>query len=178
MSRKTLWLAAVVSLGVGAGLLAGGTQDGTQAKDKIKIGVYDNRSIAIAFVASRHSPVKEKMAAYQKAKAEGDQEAMKKLEAWGVHHQRLLHFQGFGHVPVADLLLPVQEQVRQMAKEKGLAAISMECDFAAENVELVDVTEDLVKLFEPSEGTMATAKGIRSKEFIDLVKIGEMPVDH
>jgi len=144
---------------------------------KIRIGTYDNRSIAIAFAASRHNPVKEKMAAYNKAKAAGEKDKMKELEAWGENYQRTLHFQGFGRVPVNDLLQPVKEKVRELAKQKGLAAVAMSCDFTSEDVELVDITEDLVKLFEPTDRTLKMALSARSAKLVDLVELSKLPAN-
>lgn len=144
---------------------------------KVRIGTYDNRSIAIAYAASRHNPVKEKLAAHQKAKAAGQTEKVKELEMWGENFQRLLHFQGFGRVPVGDLLDPVKDQVRELAKNKNLAAITMACDFTSADVELVDVTEDLVKLYDPTERTLTMARSVRTAKLVDLVELSKIPAN-
>ena len=174
MTRIVL-LAALLTLGAVTTLGVYQTKEGAASAGKVRIGIYDNRSIAVAYAASKYNPVKEKKAAHEKAKAAGDQETVKQLEAWGEHHQRILHFQGFGRVPVADLLEPVKDGVRDLARRRSLAAITMACDFSAENVELVDVTEDLVKLYDPSEKTLATAREVRSIKPADLDKIAEVP---
>src|SRR5262245_46738177 len=109
---------------------------------KIRIGTYDNRAIAVAYAASKWNPVREKMAEYQAAKKAGDAARQKELEAWGEEQQRVLHFQGFGRVPVADLLKPFEKQIMKLADDKQLAAITMQCDFVASDVEVVDVTDD------------------------------------
>src|SRR5262249_27166244 len=125
--------------------------------------------------ASRYNPVKEKRAAYERARAAGDSGTAKELEAWGERYQRQLYFQGFGRVPVGDLLEPVKDRVRELAVRRGLAAISMGCDYAAGDVELVDVTEDLVKLYDPSEKTLATARQVRAAQPMDLVRLADLP---
>ena len=178
MSRTALVLATVVALGAGAALGVGQTKDAAPAAGKVRIGTYDNRSIAVAYAASRHNPVKEKVAAHERAKAAGDRDAIKELESWGQNHQRLLHFQGFGHVPVPDLLEPVKDGVKEVAQRRGLAAITMGCDFTAGTVELVDVTEDLVKLYDPTEKTLKTALGIRSAKPVDLIRLADKPAKH
>jgi hypothetical protein len=175
MSRIVLVLAALLAFGAGATLGVGQTKDGAAAAGKIRIGTYDNRSVAVAYAASRYNPVKEKMAAYERAKAAGDRETLKELESWGEHHQRLLHFQGFGRVPVGDLLEPVKDRVQELARRRGLAAITMACDYTAGDVELVDVTEDLVKLYDPSEKTLAAARDVRSAKPVDLVRLADLP---
>ena len=50
---------------------------------------------------------------------------MKELEAWGEQHQRQLHFQGFGRVPVDDSLAPVKDQFAKLAREQQLAAATI-----------------------------------------------------
>jgi hypothetical protein len=146
------------------------------AANKVRIGTYDNRSVAVAYAASKHNPVKEKWASYEKAKTADDKAKIKELQTWGEEHQKLLHFQGFGRVPVSDLLDPVKDQVRDLAKKKGLAAVTMACDFVDANVEVVDVTEDLVKLYEPSERTLKMARGVRNAKPLDLVELSKLPV--
>jgi hypothetical protein len=143
---------------------------------KIRIGIYDNRAIAVAYAPSKFNPVAEKMKIYKQAQADGDQAKAKELEQWGKTHQRQLHFQGFGHVPVGDLLEPLNEQIAQLAKAKRLAAITMNCEFVSDSVELVDVTDDLVKLFQPSEKTLERVAEIRKTEPLSLAELALM--DH
>jgi hypothetical protein len=140
-----------VILGTAVFLVTRSEGDDNPKGTKIRIGTYDNRAIALAFFASRFNPTAEKRAAYEKAKAAGDQAKMKELEAWGPRFQRQLHFQTFGRAPVDDLLEPVKDRIAKLARDKQLAAITMNCDFTSEQVELVDVTEDLVKLYDPPE---------------------------
>lgn len=147
-------------------------------KTKIRIGTYDSRAIAIAYAASQFNPVAEKMVAYEKAKAEGDQAKVKELEAWGQQHQRQLHFQGFGRVPVGDLLEPVKEQVARIARDQQLAAVAMNCDFAGQQVELVDITEDLVKLYNPTEKTWKHVREIRKFKPVSLIELADLPAKH
>jgi len=144
---------------------------------KIRIGTYDNRAIALAFFASRFNPIAEKRAAYEKAKAAGDQAKMKELEKWGPQFQRQLHFQTFGRAPVDDLLEPLKEKVAQLARDKKLAAITMSCDFTGDQVELVDVTEDLVKLFDPKplDKTLQSVREVRKIKPTRLAELKDNP---
>src|SRR5262245_13665613 len=115
MKRVTMFLSACVIIGTVA-VLAARSQGGDDPKSaKIRIGVYDNRGIALAFFASRFNPIAEKKAAYEKAKAAGDQAKMKELETWFPQFQRQLHFQTFGRAPVDGLLEPVKEQIAKLA---------------------------------------------------------------
>lgn len=143
--------------------------------EKIRVGTYESRAVAIAYAASRFNLLKDKMADYERAKATGDQERMKELEILGKEHQRQLHFQGFGRVPVGDLLELVKEQVAKIGRERRLAAITMSCDFTSNEVELVDITDELVKLFEPSEKTLEHVRQIRKVKPIPLTQLGGVP---
>jgi hypothetical protein len=166
-----------IGLLIGAFVVPFGTMadEGTGKDRKLRIGIYDSRAIAIAFAASEFNPVAEKMAAHDKAKAAGDKEKVKELEAWGEKHQRQLHFQGFGRVPVDDLLKPVKDQVARIAADQHLAAVTMGCDFTSDAVELVDITDDLVKLFKPTDRTLDHIRMIRKEKPIPLVELDKAP---
>ncbi len=118
---------------------------------KIRLGVYDNRAIAIAWASSKYNLVGQKIGEMKKAEADGDTEKAGELREWGKNLQRKLHRQGFGRVPVDDLLVPVKDRFPEVAKKTGVVAIVWQSDYAGEDVELVDITQDLVTLFNPSE---------------------------
>jgi hypothetical protein len=174
MTRAATFLSALLILGFPfLGVSSAG--DDTPKGPKVRIGTYDSRAIAVAYAASQFNPVGEKKAAYEKAKAAGDREKMKEFEAWGERHQRQLHFQGFGRVPVDDLLAPVKDQVAQLARERHLAAVTMSCDFTSEGVDLIDITDDLVKLYEPSEKTLGYVREIRKAKPVPLTQLAGLP---
>jgi hypothetical protein len=148
------------------------TSDSSQTK-KIRIGTYDNRAIAIAWGSSKYNPVGEKMKEMEKAKAEGNTEKIKELEAWGPRMQRKLHRQGFGKVPVDDLLAAVKDRLPEVAKKTGVVAIVWQSDYAGETVEVVDVTVELVKLFNPSDQVLrwTNPEELKKNPPIDLEEI-------
>lgn len=169
-------IAALVIWAIANGQTTGTPSAGKHVPaEKVRIGTYDNRSIAVAYAASKWNPVREKMAEYEAAKKVGDAAKQKELEAWGEQQQRVLHFQGFGRVPVGELLKPFEKQVAKLAEDRQLAAITMHCDFAAANVEIVDVTDDLVQLFEPAAKTAEMAREIRKAEPVSLTVLADMP---
>jgi len=179
MNRLTMFLSACLILGALA-LVAARSHGGDNPKGtKIRIGTYDNRLIAIAYVDSRFQKglMAEKEAAHRKAKEAGDQAKVKELEAWGGRFQRQLHFQGFGRAPVDDLLEPVKEQIAKLARDKQLAAITMSCDFTAEDVELIDITDDLVMLYDPSdkEKMLQTVREFRKIKPVPLAELKDNP---
>ena len=134
----------------------------------MRIGTYDNRAIAVAYAPSRFNPVGDNMEAYNAAREAGDEQRIAELEAWGESHQRQLHRQGFGHVPVDDLLAHVAHRLPEVAENADVDAIVFDCTWTGPNVEVVDVTMELVMLFEPTEKTLKTAREIVKHEPIDL----------
>lgn len=144
-------------------------QGGTASQEKkIRLGVYDNRAVAIAYAPSKFNPVRKKMEEYKKAKAAGDSERMKELEQWGEKHQRQLHRQGFARVPVDDLLAHVSDELPEVARRAKVDAIVWRSDYSMPGVEVVDVTDELVKLFDPSEKTLKTVEEIKKHKPVDL----------
>ena len=134
----------------------------------IRIGTYDSRAIAIAYAASDFNPVADRMKDYEKAKSEGDTKLVKELDQWGKKLQRQLHRQGFSVVPVGDLLKHVNEKLPSVAKSANVVAIVRACDYTLSHVEEVDVTDQLVKLFDPSDKTREIIRQIKDKPPVDL----------
>jgi hypothetical protein len=134
----------------------------------IRVGIYDSRAIAIAYAPSKFNPAREKMRQFKKAKDDGNEKLMKELENWGEKHQRQLHRQGFAFVPVGDLLSHVEDKLPEVAERADVVAITRSFNFSTPSVEVVDVTDELVKLFDPSEKTLKTIQSIRGKRAVDL----------
>jgi len=148
-----------------------------EAPTKLRVGVYDNRAIAVAYAASKYNPVGSKMKEYKKAEAAGDTERVKELKAWGEKHQRQLHRQGFGRAPVNDLLEHVKDKLPKVAETCHLVAIARQFDYANTDVEVVDITKELVMLFDPSEKTLKTVEELKKHAPIDIDTI-DKHADH
>jgi hypothetical protein len=176
MKRVSLLLAVVIGIGSLGVLAATPAGDQTQAT-KVRVGTYDSRAIAVAYAASKFNPVAEKMKEHERAKKAGDAAKVAELEKWGQSHQRMLHFQGFGRVPVKELLEHVKDGVAKVAADRGLSIITADCDYAAADVEVVDVTDDLVELFNPSDRTREMARKVRDVEPIALTVLADLPAD-
>lgn len=144
----------------------------------VRIGVYDNRPVAIAFGHSTHNPVWGKREARKQAFEVGDDAKVAELNAWGESFQRKLHFQGFGRYPVDDLLTHVEDQLPALAERLDLDAIVWICDYQGPGVEVVDVTSELVALFGVSdEQALEWIAQIREVECVDLDTLVGMGAD-
>jgi hypothetical protein len=149
--------------------MGGETTSETSAKGQVRIGKYDPRAVAVAWAASKpHAKIMAaKMEEMKKAKAEGDQAKVKSLEAWGKRHQAKLHSQGFSGADVSDIMATVKEQLPDVAKRAGVNVVVGKLDFAGQGVEVVDVTDEVVKVFEPSERTLKMIEDLRKKPVVD-----------
>ena len=113
--------------------------------EKVRVGTYDSRAIAVAYASSRFSPVAEKMREFELAKQANDKERVRTLEAWGEKHQRGLHRQGFARVPVDDLLAPasVYAEILVAPYRTGHEAVAEVDVFLADfSVEVAPVTAE------------------------------------
>ncbi|MCC6858472.1 MAG: hypothetical protein IT158_07920 [Bryobacterales bacterium] len=159
----TVWMAAGL-----AGVLPAAAQE---APRRVRVGVYDNRAIAIAYAHSPLSPIAQKMRELREAKAAGDTARAKELEAWAKKHQRQLHRQGFGRVPVDDLLALVKDRLPEAARKAGVDIIAWQCDYCPANAEAVDITNELASLFEPSQRALRFLADLGNHPPLDLDEI-------
>ena len=172
MKKETLLICCTIAmLLTGMGFIDPlGCSNSTAAKEKtavLRVGVYDNRGILMAWFASKYNVVEGQQREYALAKQAGDEKRMKKV----VKFQQRLHFMGFGRAPVSELLKPIEDQLPALAKALGVDVIAFECNYFGDNVELVDITLDLTKLYDPSPETM---KGVREIMAQDPVALEEL----
>lgn len=185
---RTFGLVALLGLAVAgadalglAGPESSGVPGNTTAPAaRLRVGTYDNRAIAVAFAPSKFMREWYRAARreLEEAKAAGDTEKVKELEQQGEWEQKKLHFQGFGHAPVGDLLAHVKDRLPEVAKKADVQLIAWEYDLVAEGVEVVDVTDLLVELFEPSEKTLRRVKEIRELQPMPLEELDRMNHNH
>lgn len=138
-----------------------------------RFGTYDTRAIAVAWAASRHNPAAGWRAELEKARAAGDRDAVAALERRGRDLQRQLHFQGFGRVPVDDLLAHVRDRLAEVAAASGVQAIAMQCDWVAPGTSVVDITGAIVALYDPSPRTLNIIRDLKNRPPLPLDKIEE-----
>lgn len=164
------------------GLLAttamAGETTAPQAEVKLRVGVYDSRAIAIAFIgspaykASAGRKMDEMMAERVKAKAEGNQKRVAEIDAWGRAQQVALHKQGFSTAPVDEMLVHIKDQIPEIARTAGVGPIVSKWDKETlakyKSAERVDVTMALVDAFKPSDQQRETALAIQQHAPVSL----------
>ena len=156
----------VILVGVGAIGSAAHAQgtEGKPERDKLRVGVFDSRAVAVAYAASEgfNRQIKQLMEEKKQAEAAGDQEKVKRLIAEGKAGQEQLHQQGFGTASVANILEQIKDQLPAIAHEAGVDLIVSKWDIAyqAPTAETVDITQAIVKPFHPSERSLKIIKDL------------------
>lgn len=164
----------VLSLSLSSNLFSQEPDDKPQA-DEIRIGTFDSRALAMAWY--RSPTFKEQMselhAAHQRARASGDEERVKELEARGPTMQDLMHKQGFGTWPVDNILEKIKDEIPGIAEQAGVSVIVSKWDIVHQTsgIEFVDVTDQMVAPFEPDEATRKVIEEIREKKPVPLEQL-------
>jgi hypothetical protein len=167
--KRNVCIAGLVLLMVAAGcMVSGALVNAGEKKQLLRVGVYDSRGIAIAYANSDHwgKILKEKQAALEKAKKEGDTGKVKEIEAWVPAQQVQAHLMGFGTAPVHERFECVKGKIPQVAKAAGVDVIlsKWEFDYMASDADVVDVTMELAKLFEPKEKAYKWIEQMKDKK--------------
>ena len=146
---------------------------GKAEKARLRVGTFDSRAVAIAYVSSEvgKRDLGKLFEEHQKAKAAGDTEKVAKLEEQGKARQVRMHEQGFSKGRVDDVLEQIKDKLPAIAREAGVDLIVSKWDVVYQGpaVELVDVTELVVKPFNPNERARGWIK--------DLGKVAPIPLE-
>jgi hypothetical protein len=161
-------LSSFAAMYLAAGALVHADQSGGDKKDKIRVGVYDSRAVAVAWAHSEKfdGELKSKMAEMEKAKANGDTAKVEELEAWGIAQQERLHLQGFGTGSVTGLLKHIAADIPAIARKTGVDIIvsKWEVVYQHRSAEVVDITDEIVKPFAPSRDTLKMIEELKKEK--------------
>ena len=173
MTRLTATMCALLFF-TGAGYA-----DTAKPKTRVaRIGTYDSRAIAVAFVGSEvykatvGKKMSEMMAEYKKAESEGDKKRVKELKTWGETQQALLHKQVFSTAPVDDILKHIIDQFPEIKKKAGVELLVSKWDTQTlakhTSAEQIDITMLLIDAFKPNEKQKRSAIEIQKHEPVPL----------
>lgn len=167
---STFLLIAVLSFVIGNSI--SNAQHSTQP---IKIGIYDSRAIAVAYANSEmfKSYMANLMAEYKKAKEEKASDREKELEKEGPFLQQLLHQQSFSNGTVSNIIDKIKDKLPAIAQSTGVSLIisKWELAYINEEVETVDLTNELVSLFNPTDQALKWIEGVRKQNPIPIDKL-------
>ncbi len=156
-------------------LLFAGIVSGQTPKKSVVVGTFDSRAIAIAYyrteaTASYFEGLKSEHA---KAVASGDQERIKELEAEGEASQALIHKQSFSTWSVDDILETIKGKIPEIAKQADVDLIVSKWSIVYKHsgIEFVDVTDVMVKHFNPDEQTLGIIEQIKKQDPVPLEEL-------
>jgi len=169
--RKVLTAVAVIG-----GLAVSTTPSaGQTSKEKLRVGTYDSRAVAVAYAqsASHRQEMMKMNADFEQAKAARDEKRIKEMEAQGRASQARLHQQGFSTGSVVNILERIKSDLPGVAKEAGVVMLvsKWEVVHADPSIEYIDVTMPLVMRFKPSETTLKMIEQMKSSAPIPLEKL-------
>lgn len=137
------------------------------APSGVRIGVFDSRAVAIAYYRSEafRKRLGDLRAQRDQSQAKGDEKAVARWEETGRKLQESMHQHGFGPESDPEVMARLKPSMPLIAKEAQVALIVSKWDlpFVQDEVERVDVTRALVKVFEPDESTLRTITEIQKK---------------
>lgn len=176
MSRRTslsLLCGALVGAAVGTPLARG-----QAAAPAVRIGTYDSRAIAVAYVRTdmHRKAMAEAIAERDNAKAAGDEKRVRELEAWGKAHQTRLHEQGFSTGSVTDMMEKIKAEIPAVAKDAGVLLVvsKWEVMYKDPAVEYVDVTLPLVRQFSSDPQVLRMVEELMTH---DPILLDQLPPD-
>jgi len=165
----------IVSSIIALCVLTGATVSAQSQTNRVRIGVYDSRAVAVAYAHSTEfrESMKSIQAEYQKAKAANDEMRIKRIESQMKLQQRRLHEQGFSTGSVATLVAKIKDALPGVAKKANVLVIvsKWELNYQSQDLEVVDVTEELVSLFHVSDKGREWAKAVGTKPPLPIEEI-------
>ena len=95
------------------------------------------------------------------------------LDAEGPALQELLHKQGFSTWPVDNILERIKGKIPEIASQADVEVIVSKWNivYQRSGVEFVDVTDHMVKPFDPDENTLKIIKDIQGQDPVPLEEL-------
>jgi hypothetical protein len=118
---------------------------------RVRVGVFNRVELLKAFYKSAawSHHLTDLAKQRDEARAEGDTERVKEIEEQGAKSQEHVHLQLVGKAPLDNVLEHITDKLPAVSKEAGVPLIVEQPLYKTSDVELVDVTELLVKLLPP-----------------------------
>lgn len=145
----------------------------------MRLGVYDSRAVAIAYGRSAYNRerIDGLLARHKRAVEAGDGPLAEALAREGEAHQVRMHLQAFSNAPVDDALDPVRDRLAGIAADAGVGAIVAATDYRASWVGVVDVTDGIVRLYNPDAATLRIIADCRGRAPMPIEEIALLPAD-
>ncbi len=161
----------VVALAVS--VLAAAGAAAAQAPTTVRVGTFDSRAVALAYY---RSPEQARWVAglkgdIERATAAHDDAHAKELEARGSARQMLMHQQVFSNGSVANIAAAIADRLPPLAAAAGVTMVvsEWELSYCATSVERVDLTPQIVALFNPDDATRKLLNQMKGQSPISLM---------
>lgn len=145
----------------------------------VKVGTFDSRAVALAHWRSEMgmkqlNGLEER---YAKAKAAKDEKLMKQIKIEGPGLQVRIHQQVFSTGSVTDIMKKIKASLPSIAKETGVSLIVPKWQIAYQDpaVKTIDVTPQLVKLFNPSGKVLKIIEDLHNKKPVPIEELSMNP---
>lgn len=178
-----LVLAAVMGVAMlgcsGSGARSNARDERVSESVPLRLGTYDSRAVAIAYGRSGYNRkrIDGLMVRHQRAVEAGDERLAAELAREGEAHQVRMHLQAFSNARVDDALDPVRDRLASIAEDAGVGAIVAAADYRAASVEVVDVTDAIVRLYNPDAQTLRIIADCRGKAPKPIEEIALLAAD-
>lgn len=176
--NRISYLSIVVAVVIGILLIPSSACSRTP-DEKVRIGTFDSRCVAIAY--GRSASFIEYMhglrAELKQAKEAGNDVRAKEIEQLGPTSQVLMHQQGFSTGTVGNIIEKIREKLPLIAEKVNVRLVVSQWEVAHHDasVELVDVTNELVALFAPDAQTLKIIEEIRKSKPVPIEQISLDP---
>jgi hypothetical protein len=144
---------------------AGHTQEPAPS-GSARIGTFDSRAVATAFYRSAEfqESARALWTELEEAKKSGDEWRVRELEAYGPAMQHRMHQQGFSTGSVMEIMEKISDALPEIAREADVSVIvsKWEVTYQSSAADLVDLTPQLVALFDPSEQTLMIVESYKA----------------
>lgn len=145
-----------------------------------RIGIYDSRALAYANFWSemQQRRIKDLVKTAKEAKAAGQTERFKELDAGLKNEREKNHLQVFSTAPVDELLAGMKERVALVQQEAGVSRLVSKWDEAAlkehKRAEKVEVTDLLLREFTLNEKQRKVVEDLRKQKPLPIKKAEEL----
>ena len=151
------------------------SQETTQ---KVRIGTFDSRCVAIAYGRTDFlKNISDLRKELEKAKSEGNEERVKELEKMGPNLQFIMHQQGFSTGSVINIMEKIKDKIPAIAEKNNVKLVlsKWELFYHDESLEIVDITDQIVNLFNLDEQSRNIVESIKKMEPVPIEQISNDP---
>jgi Skp family chaperone for outer membrane proteins len=122
---------------------------------KLRIGVFDSRAVAIAYYQSGYheQDLKKLLNEYNKASDAGDTLLAKKISNRVEVLQMIAHDKGFGKGTVNNILDRFKKELDDLAKRENVSMIVSKWELysVSDNMEMIDITDEVAHIINGDE---------------------------